>query len=323
MQQQTASFNVNGNSLRSPPVLYSDPLISDNYPVIENTEVGYSEKNLLDFENSILQGTPLPEAVAEEKRSKSPDEDNEGKTVIDDDSNENLNNEDNGRQDSIGSKNSGVNGSLDTIPNESKIKFSRAGQTTKRKDKVIINVGGQRHVTYRSTLRNVPDTRLSWLADGPAIHSADYDRETGEYFFDRHPSVFSHILNYYRTGKLHVPYDVCGPLYEEELQYWGIDDSQVESCCWISYRQHRDAQDTLKDFEGKWAPMHGIFHDNIDEIQAEYLYKIRLLRVPGCLMVRQFIQLIATEKLANALKNDGLMFVKQALMWLCASKLVP
>ena len=251
MQQQTASFNVNGNSLRSPPVLYSDPLISDSYPVIENTEVGYSEKNLLDFENSILQGTPLPEAVAEEKRPKSPDDDNEGETVINDDSNENGNNEDNCRQDSIGSKNSGVNGSLETIPNESKIKFSRAGQTTKRKDKVIINVGGQRHVTYRSTLRNVPDTRLSWLADGPAIHSADYDRETGEYFFDRHPSVFSHILNYYRTGKLHVPYDVCGPLYEEELQYWGIDDSQVESCCWISYRQHRDAQDTLKDFEGK------------------------------------------------------------------------
>ena len=35
------------------------------------------------------------------------------------------------------------------------------------------------------------------------------------------------ILNYYRTGKLHYPTDVCGPLFEEELEYWGLDTNQV------------------------------------------------------------------------------------------------
>ena len=119
------------------------------------------------------------------------------------------------------------------------------------RDRVLINIGGLRHETYRSTLKNIPDTRLSWIAEESATHSPEYDPLSGEFFFDRHPQVFSHILNYYRTGNLHVPYDVCGPLFEEELQYWGIDDSQVESCCWLSYRQHRDAQETLKDFEGK------------------------------------------------------------------------
>ena len=60
--------------------------------------------------------------------------------------------------------------------------------------------------------------------------------------------VFSQILNYYRTGlytpctplytqctppvhmslgKLHYPTDVCGPLFEEELEYWGLDTNQV------------------------------------------------------------------------------------------------
>ena len=121
------------------------------------------------------------------------------------------------------------------------------------RDRVFINIGGLRHETYRSTLKNIPDTRLSWIAEESATHSPEYDPLSGEFFFDRHPQVFSHILNYYRTGNLHVPYDVCGPLFEEELQYWGIDDSQVESCCWLSYRQHRDAQETLKDFEGKIA----------------------------------------------------------------------
>ena len=29
------------------------------------------------------------------------------------------------------------------------------------------------------------------------------------------------------SGKLHYPTDVCGPLFEEELEYWGLDSNQV------------------------------------------------------------------------------------------------
>jgi hypothetical protein len=59
-----------------------------------------------------------------------------------------------------------------------------------------------------------------------------YDPMTNEYFFDRHPGVFPQILNYYRSGKLHYPTNVCGPLFEEELEFWGLDSNQVEPCCW-------------------------------------------------------------------------------------------
>ena len=48
-----------------------------------------------------------------------------------------------------------------------------------------------------------------------------------DHFFDRHPGVFAQILNYYRTGKLHYPTDVCGPLFEQELDFWGLDANQV------------------------------------------------------------------------------------------------
>ena len=41
----------------------------------------------------------------------------------------------------------------------------------------------------------------------------------------------------YRTGKLHYPTDVCGPLFEEELAFWGLDSNQVEPCCWMTYTQ--------------------------------------------------------------------------------------
>ncbi|KAI6226566.1 Potassium voltage-gated channel protein egl-36 [Aphelenchoides fujianensis] len=49
----------------------------------------------------------------------------------------------------------------------------------------------------------------------------------------------------YKLRKLHYPTSVCGPLFETELEYWGLDPSQVESCCWLNWAQHRDTQNTL------------------------------------------------------------------------------
>uniref|UniRef100_A0A5S6QXS3 BTB domain-containing protein n=1 Tax=Trichuris muris TaxID=70415 RepID=A0A5S6QXS3_TRIMR len=108
-------------------------------------------------------------------------------------------------------------------------------------ERVILNVGGIRHETYKATLKKIPATRLSRLTEA----LANYDPVLNEYFFDRHPAVFAQILNYYRTGKLHYPTDVCGPLFEEELEFWGLDANQVEPCCWMTYTQYRDTQETL------------------------------------------------------------------------------
>uniref|UniRef100_A0A8C4PWX2 Potassium voltage-gated channel subfamily C member 1 n=1 Tax=Eptatretus burgeri TaxID=7764 RepID=A0A8C4PWX2_EPTBU len=115
-------------------------------------------------------------------------------------------------------------------------------------DRVVINVGGFRHETYRSTLCTLPGTRLSWLVEPEAFSNFDYDARSNEFFFDRHPAVFAHVLNYYRTGKLHCPSEVCGPLFEEELIFWGIDETDVEPCCWMNYRQHREAEEALVSF---------------------------------------------------------------------------
>jgi potassium voltage-gated channel Shaw-related subfamily C member 1 len=38
---------------------------------------------------------------------------------------------------------------------------------------------------------------------------------------------------------------VCGPLFEDELEFWGLDSNQVEPCCWSTYSVHRDTQATL------------------------------------------------------------------------------
>ncbi|XP_057180666.1 potassium voltage-gated channel subfamily C member 2 isoform X1 [Triplophysa rosa] len=127
-------------------------------------------------------------------------------------------------------------------------------------ERIILNVGGTRHETYRTTLKTLPGTRLALLASESDLESVldrlqqvpgfiEYNARNNEYFFDRHPGVFAYVLNYYRTGKLHCPADVCGPLFEEELSFWGIDETDVEPCCWMTYRQHRDAEEALDVFE--------------------------------------------------------------------------
>ena len=94
--------------------------------------------------------------------------------------------------------------------------------------KININVGGEKHSPYVSTLQNVPDSPLSWIIKEEFRSDLDYDSEEDVYYFDRHPGIFSAVLNYFQTGKLHCPRDVCGPMFQEELNYWGIDETQME-----------------------------------------------------------------------------------------------
>lgn len=137
-------------------------------------------------------------------------------------------------------------------------------ENLRKRDRIIINCGGVRHETYRSTLRNFPSTRLAWCTENVQNIADDYDPGRNEVFFDRHPGVFSAIINYYRTGKLHSPHDVCGPLFQEELAFWGIDEKQMEPCCWTYYTQHREAQENLKFFEQ--AEMSGDEDDQYSEL---------------------------------------------------------
>nr|AIU98509.1 Kv3 family voltage-gated potassium channel protein [Polyorchis penicillatus] len=121
-------------------------------------------------------------------------------------------------------------------------------ENVKCDERLILNVGGYRHEVMASTIAFAPDTRLYWITQKKA-QSPDYDPLTGEFFFDRNPIWFPYILNYYRLGKIHCPPDVCGSQFEEELQYWGIDESVIDSCCWDNYRKHKKADINLQTLE--------------------------------------------------------------------------
>ncbi|KAK5927787.1 A-type voltage-gated potassium channel KCND2 isoform X2 [Pseudochaenichthys georgianus] len=110
---------------------------------------------------------------------------------------------------------------------------------------IILNVSGTKFQTWRTTLERYPDTLL-----GSTERDFFFHDETNEYFFDRDPDIFRHILNFYRTGKLHYPRQECIAAYDEELAFFGIIAEIIGDCCYEEYKdRRRENAERLQDDE--------------------------------------------------------------------------
>lgn len=99
---------------------------------------------------------------------------------------------------------------------------------------IVLNVSGTRFQTWQDTLERSPDTLL-----GSSERDFFYHPESQQYFFDRDPDIFRHILNFYRTGKLHYPRHECTSAYDEELAFFGPIPEIIGDCCYEEYKDRR------------------------------------------------------------------------------------
>ncbi|XP_028250429.1 potassium voltage-gated channel subfamily S member 3-like [Parambassis ranga] len=112
------------------------------------------------------------------------------------------------------------------------------GQVLHRPDGCFINVnvGGFKQRMDHTVLKRFPQTRLGRLlccSSKEAILELcdDFSPSEMEYYFDRSPSFFCYVLNFYLTGKLHLVDGLCVVSFFQEIEYWGIKERHLDSCC--------------------------------------------------------------------------------------------
>ncbi|CAJ0577057.1 unnamed protein product, partial [Mesorhabditis spiculigera] len=101
---------------------------------------------------------------------------------------------------------------------------------------VRLSVGGKSYCV-RTELYTPEETRMHrFVASGheERLQLCDgYDPATGEYYFERNSKLADHLMDYFATGSLHRPSNVCIERFKEELLFWEIGLDQMAACCTI------------------------------------------------------------------------------------------
>ncbi|AWP16955.1 putative potassium voltage-gated channel subfamily S member 3-like [Scophthalmus maximus] len=101
---------------------------------------------------------------------------------------------------------------------------------------INVNVGGFKQRMQHAVLNRFPQTRLGRLlccSSKEAILELcdDFSPSEMEFYFDRNPSFFCYILNFYLTGKIHLADGLCVVSFVQEIEYWGIKERHLDLCC--------------------------------------------------------------------------------------------
>lgn len=83
---------------------------------------------------------------------------------------------------------------------------------------ITLNVGGTIFTTTRETLCKFDDSVLKAMFSTDQLMQAATKDSNGNYFLDRNPVIFSHILDMCRNGK--IPQVITDKVLRKEVKYW-------------------------------------------------------------------------------------------------------
>ena len=122
--------------------------------------------------------------------------------------------------------------------------MSEQEQTMTTLNKTItINARGIKYEILLNSLDHSPESRLGKLKTSLETQNLTqldnlcdkYDLNSNEFYFNRDPYLLNTILNYYQTGKLHLHQIECVLFIKNELEYWQLDQVNLEPCCNVTY----------------------------------------------------------------------------------------
>lgn len=119
--------------------------------------------------------------------------------------------------------------------------------------KIKLNVDGAVFHCSRRELSRYPDSRLGKLSESSSssdiLQLCDgYTASNNEFFFSKRNTNFPDILEFYRTGSLHISSDHCVIAFSQDLEYWGISCSHLEPCCANKLADAKDMMEKDHDY---------------------------------------------------------------------------
>lgn len=130
-------------------------------------------------------------------------------------------------------------------------------QPSPRQTLLKLNIGGSSYIVLTEAAinceRNGLLSRFAQLPHRKRVHVADsYLAESQEYFFQRSPALFEPIFQFYTTGVIHKPPEMCPEAFLTEMKFWGIPFEHIGSCCAEEIPQEKPVvkEDERDYFEG-------------------------------------------------------------------------
>ena len=127
----------------------------------------------------------------------------------------------------------------------------RRGSTWRNEELFRLNVGGKSFCFRPETVLDLrePNSLLARLVrldhQKRLLLTDGFLPNSGEYYMERNARVAEHVLDYFLTGKLHKPPEICPQRFSEELLFWRLTRVELAPCCSVLTDTQQKLKQTL------------------------------------------------------------------------------